>query len=181
MSEEWREALRQYEEEQKQKRIKAKEKAAKTREYLRAKPDCIITLEMNVLLCTGKRVTYDDRTANGLTTFCLDWLMYHGHYGARINTGGTAIGAIGAGGREKIKWTTSGSTKGVADIIACVNGHFCQFEIKAGKDRPREDQKIQQQLTIKAGGSYEFIHSATEFVQSVTQIEQLYPRNGVMP
>lgn len=153
-------------------RRRAVEKAARTREYKDNRPKAITDFEA-LLIRHGKKPPkggYDDRKANGLTDFCLDYLRFYGFYGARINTGGTAIGATGAGGREKLKYAESKSTKGVADIIACIRGHFCQYEIKAGKDRPRKDQLEQQQLTISAGGDYIFIHNATEFVDSVRTI-----------
>lgn len=153
-------------------RRRAVEKAARTREYKENRPKAITDFEA-LLIRHGQKPPkggYDDRTANGLTDFCLDYLRFYGFYGARINTGGTAIGATGAGGREKLKYAESKSTKGVADIIACIRGHFCQFEIKAGKDRPRQDQLEQQKLTISAGGDYLFIHSATECVEAVNTI-----------
>lgn len=152
-------------------RKKAVAKAAKTREYKLAKPKAITDLEAAWFKSSGKRVVWDDRTANGLTQFALDYLQFHGYYAARINTGGTAMGATGAGGKEVLKWATSKSTKGVADIIACIRGRFCQFEIKAGKDRPRADQLQQQQLTEAAGGVYLFIHNSTELVEAVESIK----------
>lgn len=143
-------------------RAKATAKAAATRQYIQNKPQCILDLEVDYFKKFGKRVRYDDRTANDLTAFILDYLAVHGHYGARINIGGIMM--------PNGRWRTSGSTKGVADTIACVNGKFCQFEVKVGKDRPRPDQLEQQTMTRQAGGVYEFIHSATEFVEVVQKL-----------
>lgn len=151
-------------------RKKAQERAAKTRAYKEHKPQPILALEA-AYAKQGTRKVWDDRTANGLTDFALDYLRFKGYYAARINTGGNAMGATGAGGKEVLKWATSKSTKGVADVIACIKGRFCQFEIKAGKDRPREDQLKQQELTQKAGGVYVFIHNADELDQAVKLIE----------
>lgn len=153
-------------------RKKAQERAAKTRAYKLAKPKAITDLEAAWARKYGQAKTWDDRTANGLTDFVLDFLQFRGHYAARINTGGNVLGATGAGGKEVLKWATSKSTKGVADVIACIRGRFCQFEIKAGKDRPRPDQIEQKQLTEQAGGVYTFIHNADEIAAAVEQIEK---------
>lgn len=158
----WAEWSQRDEADKRTKREKAQKKAAATRLYKSAAVSYFQTEQVQRF---GKCDSYDDRKANDLQRFILDWLDFHGHYGARINTGGVPIGATGAGGREVIKWATSGATKGVADVIACLRGRFCQFEVKAGRDRPREDQLEQQKLTRSAGGSYEFIHSADEFVR----------------
>lgn len=152
-------------------RKKAQEKAAKTRAYKENKPRPILELEEAWARSSGQRKTWDDRTANGLTDFAIDYLRFKGYYAARINTGGTAMGATGAGGKEVLKWATSKSTKGVADVIACIKGRFCQFEIKAGKDRPRQDQLEQAKLTQEAGGVYVFVHNAFEVEQAVKLIE----------
>lgn len=153
----WAVYFAQEAEKRKAQMAKAQKKAAATRQYKMTKPSCIVDLESKTLK------SYDDRTANGLTAFILDWLKAHGHYGARINIGGIYLA-------DKGSYRASGSTKGVADIIACINGRFCQFEVKAGKDRPREDQLQQQQLTRAAKGVYEFVHSATEFCSIVEPI-----------
>ena len=152
------------------KRKKAQTKAAKTRSYIASKPQAIYDFERALCERGCKPQSYDDRTANGLTKFILDWLAFYDCYGARINTGGIAIGAVGAGGREKIKYACSQSTKGVADVIACIRGRLVMLEVKAGKDRPRADQLEQQQLVRKAGGYYEFIHNADEFVQVIKAV-----------
>lgn len=147
------------------KRKKAASKRKATVEYKLAKPKAILDFEAELVRtgCKPPAGGYDDRTANGLTNFMLDFLRHYGYYGARINIGGIYMA-------DKGKYRESGSTKGVADVIACVRGHFCQFEVKAGKDRPRPDQLEQKQLTEFAGGSYEFIHNATEFVDILREI-----------
>lgn len=142
---------------------KAHAKAAATIKYKMTKPQCILDLEA-MAAAKGSPKTYDDRTANGLTEFILDYLKTYGCYGARINIGGIYLA-------DKGKYRESGSTKGVADVIACIKGRFCQFEVKAGKDRPRQDQLEQQQLTRNAGGVYEFIHNASEFHAIVTSLK----------
>lgn len=163
---EWARYFSSLKEETAAKRRKSASKAKATRDYKAARPKAITDFEAE-LLRTGTKPPdggYDDRTANGMTNFILDFLRHYGFYGARINIGGIMM----ANG----KWRESGATKGVADIIACVRGHFCQFEVKAGRDRPRADQLEQQQLTQAAGGDYHFIHNATEFVDTLREILQ---------
>lgn len=155
----WAAYFAQEREKRKEQMAKAQKKAAATRQYKMSRPQCILDLEAK-FAASGNPKTYDDRTANGLTEFILDYLKANGHYGARINIGGIYLQSQG-------RYRASGSTKGVADVIACINGRFCQFEVKAGKDRPREDQLQQQQLTRSAGGVYEFVHNASEFYQIV--------------
>lgn len=142
-------------------RKNALKKAQETRDYKMNKPKVVMALEA-AKMANGVRESYDDRTANGLTRFIIDFLQFYGFYAARINIGGINIGGD--------KYRTSGSTKGVADVISCINGRFVQFEVKAGKDRPREAQLEQQRLTTAAGGFYFFTHNATEFVEQVKQV-----------
>jgi len=150
-----------------EKRQKAIRKAAETRAYKASRPKAITDFEAELLRtgCTIPQGGYDDRTANGLTAFIIDFLRHYGFYAARINIGGIWMAERGA-------YRESGSTKGVADVIACVQGHFCQFEVKAGKDRPRQDQLDQAEMTRFAGGHYEFIHNATDFVDKLREILQ---------
>lgn len=158
------------------KRKKAAEKRSKTIQYKATKSKYILDFEEAIAKKYGRRYVFDDRTANGLTKFIMAFLDFYGHYSARINTGGTAVGARAAGGKEVLKWATSGSTKGVADIISCIDGRFVQLEVKAGSDRPREDQLEQQRYTIEAGGAYVFVHDANEFVLLYTLIKKgFYP------
>lgn len=172
----WARQFDQMKADEEAKRKKAAEKRSKTIQYKATKSKYILKLEEAIAKKYGRRCSFDDRTANGLTKFVMAFLDVYGHYSARINTGGTAIGARGAGGKEVLKWATSGSTNGVADVIACIDGRFVQFEIKAGSDRPREDQLEEQRKTIEAGGAYVFIHDANEFVLLYSFIKQgFYP------
>lgn len=172
----WAQRLQKMKQEEESKRKQAAAKSKATREYKATKSKYILGFEESLAKRYGKAATFDDRTANGLTKFVMAYLDYLGHYSARINIGGTAIGARGCGGREMLRWAESGSTKGVADVIACIDGLFVQFEVKAGNDRPREDQLAEQERTIAAGGAYVFVHDAAEFVLLYSCIKQgLHP------
>lgn len=52
------------------------------------------------------------------------------------------------------KYTKSHTRKGVADIICCIKGRYVAVEVKYGKDRQSEHQKIYQQAVVNASGYY---------------------------
>lgn len=106
---------------------------------------------------------YEDKTANGLTKLVCAWINFHGGNARRVNTGGIYD-------YRTQKYRYSGSTNGAADISATWHGKSLQIEIKAGKDRPREDQLLQQARERAAGGIYEFVHSFDEFLQMIEKI-----------
>jgi hypothetical protein len=90
---------------------------------------------------------YDVKTANGLTSAIRDFLKFRGHHSERINVGG-----IMRDGR----YTKSGSTRGSADIIACINGQYVAIEVKIGADKQSPDQ-IDIEKSIKASQGHYFI------------------------
>ena len=106
-------------------------------------------------------------TSNGLTTFICNYLSWRDHRATRINVSGRLVE-----GKEKQasgitlgvkKWIKSSTRKGTADISATINGRSVMIEIKIGKDKPREDQILEQARERKAGGIYEFIKTPEEF------------------
>lgn len=109
------------------------------------------------------KVKFEDKTANGLTTLVCAWINFHGGNARRVNTGGIYD-------RKRQIYRRSGSTNGAADISATWHGKSLQIEIKAGKDRPREDQLKQQERERAAGGIYEFVHNFDEFLQIIKRI-----------
>lgn len=105
--------------------------------------------------------------SNGLTTFICNYLSWRDHRATRINVSGRLVE-----GKEKQpsgvtlgvkKWIKSSTRKGTADISATIKGRSVMIEIKVGKDRPREDQLLEQARERKAGGVYEFIKTPEEF------------------
>lgn len=106
------------------------------------------------------RRSFEDKTANGLTKLICAWINFHGGNARRVNTGGIYNYKTG-------KYRFSGATNGAADISATWHGKSLQIEIKAGKDRPREDQLQQQMRERAAGGYYEFVHNFDEFLKLI--------------
>ena len=78
---------------------------------------------------------YTDKTANGLTKCIIDYIRFSGGYATRINT---------TGQMRQGKWVKGTTSKGTADIHACLIGVHYSIEVKIGKDRLSEYQKDTQ-------------------------------------
>ena len=109
------------------------------------------------------RTTFRDDTANELTKAILAHLKYTGNFGARVNTTGIYDSRSG-------KYRQTNATRGMADISAVIAGKPVQIEIKAGKDKPREEQKRVQAQYRAAGGMYEFVHDFREYIALYMQL-----------
>lgn len=120
--------------------------------------DCIKFPNIEPRLIARRK--FEDKTANGLTNLVCAWINFHGGNARRVNTGGIYNHKTG-------KFRFSGATNGAADISATWHGRSLQIEIKAGKDRPRQDQLLQQQRERAAGGIYEFVHNFDEFLKII--------------
>lgn len=118
---------------------------------------------------TGKK--YEDRTANGITQCCIDWIRLNGYQAERINSTGryqdnTQVFTDVVGRTRSIgtgQWIPSSGQKGTADISAVIRGRAVKIEIKAGKDRQSDDQRKYQETIARAGGIYLLIRSFQEF------------------
>ena len=53
-------------------------------------------------------------------------------------------------------------TAGIPDIIACIDGHFFGFEVKAEKGKPTALQEAAIRKILKAGGTAAVVRSAGE-------------------
>jgi len=118
------------------------------------------------------RTKWNDKTANGLTQCIVKFLDMSGHQAERINTMGVYRGPkkvrdvdgitrnIGKG-----RYTKSTGTKGSADISATINGKSVKIEVKIGKDRQSEDQKIYQAAIERAGGLYFIAKNFDDFLE----------------
>lgn len=114
---------------------------------------------------------YEDRTANGMTQCCIDWIRLNGGQAERINCTGkyidrTEVFTDVVGRTRSIgstKWLPTSGQRGTADISAVIRGRAVKIEIKAGKDRQSEDQKRYQTDVEKAGGVYLIVRSFEEF------------------
>lgn len=62
---------------------------------------------------------------------------------------------------------------GIADIIACVNGHFLAIEVKrpGAKNEQSEVQKVHERNVIKSGGTYLLVDSLQEVIDYVKSQE----------
>lgn len=123
---------------------------------------------------TMKLKPWNDKTTNGLTAAIIDWLTYSGHYANRVNTQGQARikkiprYSIFSGQIEytdKVEYTKSMTAKGTPDIDAIINGMAVKIEVKAGKDKIRDEQVRQGNKIIAAGGLYFIARDMDQFVR----------------
>lgn len=105
---------------------------------------------------------YRDDTANGLTQCVIDFIRFNGGQAERINSTGRRIDTqitfcdvIGCqrtiGGTH---WINGSGTNGTADISATIAGRSVKIEVKIGRDRMSEAQKLYQKSIEQAGGIY---------------------------
>jgi len=103
-----------------------------------------------------------DNGANALTKSIVAWLTMHGHFAARVNTQGTYSVAQG-------RYIKSGSTNGMADINAVVNGRSVSIEVKFGKDKQSDVQKAVQAQITAAGGVYFLARTFDGFLEAIAK------------
>ena len=94
------------------------------------------------------------KTANGLTKFITNYILWAGWRATRVNTMGRQVGG---------KWIPGTTRKGTADISATINSRSVMIEIKIGSDKASQYQLKEQELERKAGGFFEFISTPEEF------------------
>lgn len=106
--------------------------------------------------------------ANALTDAVITYIKLKGGIAYRINNMGVYDAKLG-------KFRTSGTKKGIPDIIGIHKGRFISVEIKIGTDRQSDDQKLREQEIIKAGGYYYIAKDFDSFkiwYDGVTQVSQ---------
>ena len=113
--------------------------------------------------CLAKKY-YRDDTANGLTQCIIDYIRLYGGQAERINTTGIPIETPNG-----VKWRTSNTTRGSADISATIRGRSVKIEIKIGRDRQSNYQKAYQKEIEDAGGLYYIARNFTAFVDWYAQ------------
>lgn len=103
--------------------------------------------------------------ANQLTDDIIQYFHNIGFFAFRINSQGTYSEKLG-------KFIYSGSTKGVSDVIACLNGLLIGIEVKIGSDKQSDVQKRFQERIEAAGGKYmiakDFNQFKEEFKKCIT-------------
>lgn len=110
---------------------------------------------------------YSDKTANSLTKAILDTINYTQKcFAYRVNVSGIPIHDNSA-----ITKFRPAPTKGISDIIACIKGQYCSFEIKVGRDIQSEAQKTFQQKVESSEGKYYVIRNYDEFLKIFNAIK----------
>jgi hypothetical protein len=70
------------------------------------------------------------------------------------------------------------SAIGTADVVACVEGRYYEFEVKVGNDRMSEGQRAHQKRVIDSAGIYIVVHSTDEFLNYAQSFGWI--NNGMM-
>ena len=149
----------------------AKKKAVKKSESIVALENMYTTW----MLSQGKStsgISFEDKTANGMTKAIMAYFDIIDGFAARINSTGVYRADIG-------KFTYGGGTNGMADISALHNGMAIQIEVKAGNDKPRESQLKIKRKYEKCGGYYIFVHSFKEFLDKFNEIIERNDRSNM--
>ena len=80
------------------------------------------------------------------------------------------INNVGIWDEKKHIHRRANTQKGIFDVSATIKGRSAWFEIKAGYDKPSQDQMIFQQEVRAAGGIAEFVKSTDEFLKMFTKL-----------
>lgn len=100
----------------------------------------------------------DCGTANGLTTFIINYINWTGGNATRVSSEGKAIVKNG-----EIIRIPSSTRNGTSDVKSTIQGRAVGWEVKAGADRPSPAQIKEQAKERAAGGEYFFTHNVDEF------------------
>jgi len=113
-------------------------------------------------------------TANGLTSFIVNYINWSGYIATRVNTTGRLIDGTERTESgtllSKKKWIHGTTARGTADIMGTIGGRSLSLEIKVGYDRPRPEQLEMQARVRNAGGIYEFISTPEQFFELYDRI-----------
>ena len=112
----------------------------------------------------------DTTTANGLTSYILDYCKAQGIMAERITSEGrfrpgkTATNILGHTVTEKGTWLP-GTMVGWPDVVVIIpgSGRFMGIEVKVGKDTQSEGQKKFQARCEAAGGLYYIVRTKEDF------------------
>jgi len=121
---------------------------------------------------------FTDATANGLTKAIVTFLNLSGHQGEPISTTGrmldnTKVVKDVLGFSRKIgsvSWIKGTGTNGSADISATIKGKSVKIEVKIGKDKQSEAQKLYQSNIETAGGIYMIAKTWDGFYEQYAQL-----------
>ena len=93
---------------------------------------------------------------NELTKQVMKAIRASGGYAVRINTTGFYKEDLG-------KWINGTTSKGTADVHACIFGKHLSLEIKVGSDTQSDDQKNIENEVLASGGVYLIVRTLEEF------------------
>lgn len=117
------------------------------------------------------------KTANGLTKFICNFLMWNKWRATRVNVQGRLVDGLQRQPSGTVlttkKWIPSTTRRGTADISATIAGRSVMIEIKVGNDKPSEYQLAEQRLERAAGGIYEFVSTPEQFFELYDKIVHL--------
>lgn len=109
------------------------------------------------------------KTANGLTKFICNFLLWQEWRATRIASTGRLVDGTERTASGLLlgvkKWIPGTTRKGTADISATIRGRSVMWEVKVGKDKPSPYQLAEAERERKAGGHYFFVHTPQEFFE----------------
>lgn len=111
-----------------------------------------IDMKANKLVFPRKKTKTN--TANKLTEQIIKFLELNRCQAERVNNISRQVNG---------RWVKSRMTRGTSDIHAIVRGRAVKIEVKIGKDRQSEYQKIYQRQVEEAGGVYYIAKDFNEF------------------
>lgn len=117
-------------------------------------------------------------SANDITKTVIAFLKAEGHQAERISTTGryidTRVDYTDALGHKRQvgsgKWIKGSGTRGSADISCTIKGQSLKIEIKYGKDRQSEDQKVYQANVEQAQGRYWIVRDLDGFINEYDKL-----------
>ncbi|HAQ19236.1 MAG TPA: hypothetical protein DCR40_08395 [Prolixibacteraceae bacterium] len=115
---------------------------------------------------------FRDDSANGLTNCIIQFLQLSGHQAERINSTGRRIDTRetfeDVTGRNRTigisYWIKGTGTNGTADISSVISGNSVKVEVKFGRDRQSQAQRVYQKTIEQAGGLYVIATSFEQFL-----------------
>ncbi|MDP3643137.1 MAG: hypothetical protein Q8S54_08100 [Bacteroidota bacterium] len=116
--------------------------------------------------------TFRDDTANTLTHCIIQFIRLKGGQAERINSTGRRIDTRttfeDVTGRSRTiggsHWIKNNGCNGTADVSCTVAGRSVKVEVKIGRDRQSQAQKLYQQSIEAAGGIYVVASSFEQFL-----------------
>lgn len=110
---------------------------------------------------------YNDKTANGLTR-CIEDFINHLPDGAGEATRINSTGLPRQMPDGSIRWSTSNTRKGIADVRGTYKGRSLNIEVKIGRDKQSDAQIKEMERIRKAGGIYWIVKTFSDFLEQWT-------------